>query len=136
MPFRVWLRPTARSLPPRVEQVSSFPPLSPAADIQSAGLRLGSRPAREPVSRLRQDTTFCSGEAGAAGQMSPAGHERPQGDVYAEPGRLAPADIGRPGAKVAFVPNSDIGQTIRSPRWHALKTSPRSRDQAFWRSSG
>src|SRR5262249_15701571 len=29
MPFRVWPRPTARSLPPRVQQASSFPPSAP-----------------------------------------------------------------------------------------------------------
>jgi MFS family permease len=44
--------------------------------------------------------------------------------------------LNRRSCYVAQEPNSDIGQTIRSPRRHALKTSPRSRDQAFWRSSG
>jgi hypothetical protein len=65
--------------------------------------------------------------------------EAAMADPAAQPG--TPAVSGpQPRLAACYIgfqqnlPNSDIGQTIRLPRGHALKTSPRSRDQAFWRS--
>ncbi len=47
--------------------------------------------------------------------------------------RVESSSTGDPRLRGAL-PNSDIGETIRSPPRHALKTPPRSRDQAFRRS--